>query len=153
MKALNLRSLLTLPIALGIAFTVSAQDLKRGLQNYSDVLHKKKNVDQLSPQELQEVILVFRRLIDESSARRGKSRLSYESLEIEVSHKDKIFIINGDKYDAKTSCFDFEKGDKVIFLEGRPLGVCVSTELLNLRNDRVCRIWCQPHSGLMESKY
>jgi hypothetical protein len=151
MKALISRSLLTLPIALGIAFTVSAQDLKRGLQNYSDVLDKKKNVDQLSPQELQEVILVFRRLIDESSARRGKSRLSYESLEIEVSHKDKIFIINGDKYDAKTSCFDFEKGDKVIFLEGRPLGVCVSTELLNLRNDRVCRIWCQPHSGLMES--
>ena len=152
MKALILSSLLTLPIALGIVFTVSAQDLKRGLQNYSDVLHKKKKVDQLSPQELQEVILVFRRLVDESSARRAESSLSYESLEIEVSHKDKIFIINGDKYDARTSCFDFEKGDKVIFLEGRPLGVCVSTELLNLRNDRVCRIWCQPDSGLMESK-
>ena len=153
MKALISRFLLTLPIALGIVFTVSAQDLKRGLQNYSDVLDKKKKVDQLSPQELQEVILVFRRLVDESSARRAESSLRYESLEIEVSHKDKIFIINGDKYDARTSCFDFEKGDKVIFLEGRPLGVCVSTELLNLRNDRVCRIWCQPHSGLMESKH
>ncbi len=150
MKALILCSLLTLPVGLGIVFSVSAQDLNRGLQNYSDILDKKKKVDQLSPQELQEVILVFKRLIDESSARRAQFRLSYESHEIEVSHKDKIFIINGDKYDAKSSCFDFEKGDNVIFLEGRPLGVCVSTELLNLRNDRVCRIWCQQHSGLME---
>ncbi len=153
MKALILCSLLTLPVGLGIVFSVSAQDFNRGLQNYSDILDKKKKVDQLSPQELQEVILVFKRLIDESSARRTKSHLSYESHEIEVSHKDKIFIINGDKYEAKTSCFDFEKGDKVIFLEGRPLGVCISTELLNLRNDRVCRIWCQQHTGLMESKH
>jgi len=153
MKALISRSLLTLPVALGIVFSVSAQDLNRGLQNYSDILDKKKKVDQLSSQELQEVILVFKRLIDESSAMRTESRLSYESHEIEVSHKDKIFIINGDKYEAKTSCFDFEKGDKVVFLNGRPLGVCVSTELLNLRNDRVCRIWCQQHTGLMESKH
>jgi len=133
MKALISRSLLTLPVALGIVFSVSAQDLNRGLQNYSDILDKKKKVDQLSSQELQEVILVFKRLIDESSAMRTESRLSYESHEIEVSH--------------------FEKGDKVVFLNGRPLGVCVSTELLNLRNDRVCRIWCQQHTGLMESKH
>lgn len=150
MKALISRALLTLSVALGIVFTVSAQDLNRGLQNYRDILNQKTKADQLSHQELQEVILVFKRLINESSARRGKFRLSYESQEIEVAHKERVFIINGDKYEAKTSCFDFERGDKVVFLEGRPLGVCVSTELLNVRNDRVCRIWCQPHSGLME---
>lgn len=140
------------PLLLAIVGSVSAQDLSRGLQNYSDIIHKKKTIHQLSPQEFQEVLLVFRRLVNEGSARRSKQRLSYESHEIEVAHKDKIFIINGEKYEARTSCFDFEKGDKVVFLEGRPLGMCVSTELLNLRNDRVCRIWCQLDSGLMESK-
>ena len=152
MKALSLRSLLTLPIVLAMVFSVSAQDLSRGIQNYSDIIDKKKTVHQLSPQEFQEVLLVFRRLVNESSARRYKDPLSYDSHEIEVAHKDKIFIINGDKYEARTSCFDFERGDQVIFLDGKPLGVCVSTDLLNLRNDRVCRIWCQPHSGLTESK-
>ena len=153
MKALTLRSLFTLPIVFATVFSVSAQDLSRGIQNYSDIIDKKKTVHQLSTQEFQEVLLVFRRLVNESSARRSKNRLSYDSHEIEVAHKDKIFIINGDKYQARTSCFDFEKGDKIIFLEGSPLGICVTTEMLNLRNDRVCRIWCQPNSGLMESKY
>ncbi len=143
MKALILCSLLALLVALGIVYSVSAQDLNRGLQNYWDILNKRKKVAQLSAQELREVILVFKRLIDESSARRGKPRLSYESQEIQVSHKDKVFIINGEKYEAQTSCFDFEKGDKVIFLAGKPLGVCVSTNLLNLRNDGVCKIWCE----------
>ncbi len=52
MKAFILRALLALPIALGIVYSVSAQDLNRGLQNYWDVLNKRKKVEQLSAQEL-----------------------------------------------------------------------------------------------------
>ena len=31
--------------------------------------------------------------------------------EIEVSHDDELFIINGEKYEAKTYCFNMEEGD------------------------------------------
>jgi hypothetical protein len=63
--------------------------------------------------------------------------------EIQVSHNDELFIINGEKFVAKTYCFNMQKGDKVIFISGRPSGACVSAELLNLRTDRVCRVWCE----------
>ena len=65
------------------------------------------------------------------------------SYEIEVSHNDELFIINGEKFEAKTYCFNMEEGDKVIFLEGNPNGVCVSAELLNLRTKNTCRVWCE----------
>jgi len=63
--------------------------------------------------------------------------------EIEVSHNDELFIINGERYEAKTYCFNMEEGDKVIFLEGSALGVCVSAEILNLRTNKTCRVWCE----------
>ena len=63
--------------------------------------------------------------------------------EIEVSHDDELFIINGEKYEAKTYCFDMEEGDRVIFLEGSPYGACTSAELLNLRTKEVCEVWCE----------
>jgi ribosomal protein S17 len=62
---------------------------------------------------------------------------------IEVSHNDELFIINGEKFKAKTYCFNMNEGDRVIFISGRPTGVCVSAELLNLRTQRVCRVWCE----------
>ena len=65
------------------------------------------------------------------------------SYEIEVSHNDEIFIINGEKFEAKTYCFNMEEGDRVIFLEGSPLGVCVSAEVLNLRTNQRWRLWCE----------
>jgi len=63
--------------------------------------------------------------------------------EIEVSHDDELFIINGEKYEAKTYCFDMEEGDRVIFLEGSPYGACASAKLLNLRTKKVCEVWCE----------
>jgi len=63
--------------------------------------------------------------------------------EIEVSHNDELFIINGEKFQAKTYCFNMEKGDKVIFLEGSPHGACASAELLNMRTKKVCKVWCE----------
>ena len=46
--------------------------------------------------------------------------------EIEVSHKDELFVINGERYKAQTYCFNMEEGDRVIFLEGSPYGACAS---------------------------
>jgi len=63
--------------------------------------------------------------------------------EIEVSHNDELFIINDEKFEAKTYCFDMEEGDRVIFLEGSPNGVCVAAKILNLRTKKVCEVWCE----------
>lgn len=63
--------------------------------------------------------------------------------EIEVSHNDEFFIINGEKYEAKTYCFNMEEGDPVIFLEGSPYGACASASIFNLRTKEVCEVWCE----------
>ena len=62
---------------------------------------------------------------------------------IEVSHNDDFFIINGEKFTAKTYCFNMEEGDRVIFIEGSPLGVCVSATVVNLRTRNTCSLWCE----------
>lgn len=62
--------------------------------------------------------------------------------EIEVSHNDELFIINGEKFEAQTYCFNMEEGDKVIFLEGSPYGACATAEILNLRTKKICKVWC-----------
>jgi hypothetical protein len=90
-----------------------------------------------------------KRLLDakKSSAIVGSPTTSYrgnkQRYPIEVAHNDELFIINGEKYEAKTYCFNMEEGDSVIFLEGSALGVCVSAELLNLRSGTECRVWCE----------
>jgi hypothetical protein len=73
----------------------------------------------------------------------GSSSTSRPSYEIEVSHNDELFVINGEKFEAQTYCFDIEEGDKVIFLEGSPYGTCASAEILNLRTKEVCEVWCE----------
>jgi hypothetical protein len=62
---------------------------------------------------------------------------------IDVSHNDELFVINGEKFEAQTYCFDMEEGDAVIFLDGSPYGVCVSATLLNLRTKDTCKVWCE----------
>ena len=62
---------------------------------------------------------------------------------IEVSHDDELFIINGEKYEAKTYCFNMEAEDPVIFLEGSAYGVCTSAKILNLRSRTICEVWCE----------
>jgi len=66
-----------------------------------------------------------------------------DSYEIEVSHNDELFIINGEKFEAQTYCFNMEEGDAVIFLEGSPLGACASAVILNLRTRQKCAVWCE----------
>lgn len=63
--------------------------------------------------------------------------------EVEASSNDEIFVINGEKYEAKTYCFNVDEGDKVIFLEGSPYGACASAKFLNLRTKKTCEVWCE----------
>lgn len=65
------------------------------------------------------------------------------SYEIEVSHNDELFVINGEKFEAKVYCFNMEEGDRVVFLEGSPFGACASAKLLNLRTKATCEVWCE----------
>ena len=62
---------------------------------------------------------------------------------IQKSHNDEVFIINNEKFVARTYCFNMREGDRVIFLSGSPRGTCTSAELLNLRTERTCRVWCE----------
>lgn len=62
---------------------------------------------------------------------------------IEVAHNDELFIINGEKYEAKTYCLGWNEGEEIIFLEGSALGVCVSAKLLNVGRQEVCEVWCE----------
>ena len=69
------------------------------------------------------------------------SQLANAETYIDVSYNDELFIIDGERYEAKTYCFNVEEGDPVVFLKGRP-GVCVSATLLNLRTNNICEVWC-----------
>lgn len=62
---------------------------------------------------------------------------------IETSHNDELFIINGEKFEAQTYCFNMEEEDEVMFLEGSPYGACASATLLNLRTREKCEVWCE----------
>jgi hypothetical protein len=62
---------------------------------------------------------------------------------IAISHNDELFVINGEKFEAKTYCFNMEKDDEVMFLDGSPFGACVSATLLNLRTRDKCEVWCE----------
>ncbi len=75
-----------------------------------------------------------------STPNRHSGRDTYE---IEVTHNDELFIINGEKFEAKTYCLGWEDGDEILFLEGSPLGACASAELLNLRTHEKCDVWCE----------
>jgi hypothetical protein len=59
---------------------------------------------------------------------------------IETSEDDDQFVINGERFEAKTYCLDMMEGDVVTFLEGSPLSAC--TKLLDRRAGEVCEVWC-----------
>ena len=62
---------------------------------------------------------------------------------IEMAYKDELFIINGSKFKAQTYCFGWDVGDRVIFIEGSPLGVCSYAKLYNITKRNECRLWCE----------
>lgn len=68
---------------------------------------------------------------------------SAQSYEIEVAHDDELFIINGEKYEAKTYCLGWEEGDEVVFVEGSPYGACATAVLYNKTKRDACEVWCE----------
>jgi hypothetical protein len=75
-----------------------------------------------------------------SATKTSSSRPSYV---VQAAANDETFVINDEIFEAKTYCFNFEKGDRVIFVSGSPNGGCSSAQLLNLRTEKVCSVWCE----------
>lgn len=63
--------------------------------------------------------------------------------EIEIAHNDELFVINGEKFSAQTYCLGWYEGDKVMFINGDANGICTTAKLLNLRNEKICTVWCE----------
>ena len=63
--------------------------------------------------------------------------------EIEAAHNDELFLINGEKFEAKTYCLGWDKGDMVTFLEGSPYGACTTAVLYNKNRNQTCEVWCE----------
>jgi|SRR5215813_4071595 len=121
-----------------IAPRESSADLKRGLQNYLDILNGKKTLEQLPVDQAEEVLIISQRL------QRPQGTSSFdETYVIQASAKDEWFVINNNKYQAKTYCFGFNKGNRVKFIQGSPYGACATAIILNLQNDTTCDVWCE----------
>jgi hypothetical protein len=130
-------------LAATLCFSVTAfSDTQRGIRNYQEIMAGRKTIEQLSQVELKEVLAVHTALERQPRSNRGSSS-SRPSYEIEVSHNDELFIINGEKFEAQTYCFNMEEGDSVIFIEGSALGACASATLVNLRTNAKCEVWCE----------
>ena len=71
------------------------------------------------------------------------SLFASDSYEIEIAHNDELFIINGEKYEAKTYCLGWDSGEYVIFLDGSLMGVCVTAVLYNINRKQKCEVWCE----------
>lgn len=91
------------------------------------------------PQQPRARIATAQRLSRKAQGRRS----GRDSYVIEVAHNDEFFIINGEKFESQTYCLGWEEGDEVLFLEGSALGACASAELLNLRTQEKCEVWCE----------
>jgi len=63
--------------------------------------------------------------------------------EIEAAVNDEKFIINGELFEAKTYCLGWGEGQRVIFIDGSPLGACASATLYNLDREEKCEVWCE----------
>jgi hypothetical protein len=71
------------------------------------------------------------------------ARSSGAGYAIENAVNDETFIINGNVFKAQTYCFNFNKGDRVVFADGSPLGACATAKLVNQRTGDVCEVWCE----------
>ena len=71
------------------------------------------------------------------------SLIAADSYEIEVAHNDEVFIINGEKFEAKTYCLGWDSGEYVIFLDGSPYGACTNATLYNINRKEKCEVWCE----------
>lgn len=62
----------------------------------------------------------------------------------EGSHNDATFIINREKYEAQSNCFNMDEGDPLTYVEGSVFGACLSAVIVNQHTDQKCEVWCEP---------
>lgn len=62
---------------------------------------------------------------------------------ITAAENHEVFIVNGNRYRAKTHCIGHYVGDPVTFIDGNRLGSCVAAKWVNKRNDATCEVWCE----------
>ena len=68
---------------------------------------------------------------------------SPSTYQIEAAANDEVFIINGEKFEAKTYCLGWNEGESVIFIDGSEYGACSSASLFNVDNFETCDVWCE----------
>lgn len=68
---------------------------------------------------------------------------SVSTYRIEKETNNEIFLINGEKFKAKTYCLGWYEGDEIAFLDGSPYGACASASLLNFNREDVRDVWCE----------
>jgi hypothetical protein len=73
----------------------------------------------------------------------ASNAMALEQYEIEGAINDEWFIINDEKFQAKTYCLGWDEEDQVVFLEGSPNGACVSATLYNITRRQDCGVWCE----------
>ena len=56
---------------------------------------------------------------------------------------DEFFVINDNRYRARTYCFNLDVGDQVLFTDGSPYGACSSASVVILKNRDRCDLWCE----------
>ena len=104
------RARLLLPLIL-LCQTVpaTAQDLQRGLRNYQEIITGRKKLDQLTPQEQQEVLIIFRR-VKAAQNKTGKSsecrdaQEQAESAASELADRSKKFRNCAESQDYSEDC-------------------------------------------------
>jgi len=62
---------------------------------------------------------------------------------IEIDYDDELFVINGEKFEAKTYCLGWQAGQIVKFISGSPYGTCLSAVLYNVNLKNTCEVWCE----------
>ncbi len=63
--------------------------------------------------------------------------------QIEAAVNDEVFIIKGEKFEAKTYCLGWNIGERVTFMDGSEYGACASASLFNVDNFETCEVWCE----------
>jgi len=68
---------------------------------------------------------------------------AYSRYYIEHAYEDEFFIINNNKFEAKTYCLGWSEGEIIKFISGSPFGNCTSALIYNETLDDICEVWCE----------
>lgn len=54
---------------------------------------------------------------------------------------DEHFVVLNKVFEAKTYCFDWQQGDRIMFVDRNP-DACVDAVIYNQRIKETCEVWC-----------